>query len=300
MRGRPHCSDDVMHAGWELGQHSHEAGMSIHHMLKEIDLLGAMLLYACERALIDSAERGDAASGIAVARRLHRAMGLLLLAASKGFTHAYVLDLQDHYRMLRHDLRNPLGTIKSAITLMEDEKVAPEMRNDPRFRRMVSRNATTIDEKIGRQLSDASVLAPAFARQEVSLRDIALSVRRDLREELAERGSTIEVSETLPTVLTDSTSFELVIKSVINALLDSTDAACTIRIDLRQLKERSAVVGVIAEPVAGQPPLIDGGLKFARDLAERTGGKVWTDDSGVCVEVPLSVAQAAQQVPRPS
>src|SRR3712207_499905 len=205
--------DGVIRAGWALGSAAYRADISLHYMLKEIDLLEAILLYACERAAESvEAPMSTAAEGIAVTRRLQRARTLFTLAAAKGFTHAYMGALREQYRMLRHDLRNPLGTIKSAVALMGDETVPAERRNDPRFHQMLVRNASTLDAAIGERLSDASLHVPAFARQETSLRDVALHVRRSLRDEAGERGCKVEIGEALPTVLTDSVSFELVLK----------------------------------------------------------------------------------------
>ena len=291
--------DAVMRAGWGFGSAAYRANLSLHYMLKEIDLLVAILLFACERASEDvEAPIATAADGIAVARRLQRAQTLFTLAAAKGFTHAYVEELQEHYRALRHDLRNPLGTIKSAVSLMGDETVPVEQRTDPRFRQMVARNATSMDAVIGKRLSDASILVPAFARQEVSLRDVALHVRRSLRDEANERGGRVEVGEALPTVLTDSASFELVLRSVTAAALRAARRGTVVAIDLAELRDRSAVVSVGYEPAEGAERLDEtGALAFATELGAGTGAKVWVDGAGhLSVEVP--VARAGALTPR--
>ena len=73
-----------------------------------------------------------------------------------GFMHAYLEALRLHYRTLRHDLRNPLGTIRGALALMEDETVPLEARSGPRVRAMVGRNAGSLDALIGAELGDAA------------------------------------------------------------------------------------------------------------------------------------------------
>jgi signal transduction histidine kinase len=298
MRGERPGQDEVMRAGWEYGADAHLSGRSLHYLLKELDLLSAITLYAFQRALEEAGTAFSAADGIGAARQWQKCCSLLTLSASKGFTHAYLKDLQAHYRELRHDLRNPLGTIKSAVSLMEDETVPEVMRNDPRFRAMVVRNAKFMDTVIGEQLSDASTLVPAFARQEVSLRDVAWSVGRDARDDAREAGCEIEISDALPTVLTDSTGFELALKSVVAAALQRARSGSTIAIGLRELHAQSAVVAVSFESGAPTDDLADNGaLEFAREVSTRCGGRTWREDAGtVCLDVPVSVAHAGHDV----
>jgi len=304
LRNDPGCYDDVMRAGWDLGHSSHVAGTSLHFMLKELGLLDAIVLYACERALRDAAaddttDGAGPAQGIAIARRLQKFFSLLTLAAAKGFTHAYLDDLQEHYRVLRHDLRNPLGTIRSAVSLMEDESVPPEMRNNPRFRAMVTRNATSLDAVIGTGLSDASIEGSAFSQQEVSLRGMALAVRRDLRDEAAGCGCEIIVSDEMPAVLIDSTGFDLALKSVVTGALEVARAGSVIEIAFSELSARAATVRVSFD-VRDDAPVRDAAraLAFAAEVLARTGGRVWADGV-VWMEVPVLTAHAGDDLARP-
>jgi signal transduction histidine kinase len=297
LRNGPGASDAVIKAGWAYGAVAHAEGRSLHYVLKELDLLTAIVLYAFERAEPARTPAADAASAFLAARQWHRGMSLLTLSAAKGFTHAYLKELQAHYRDLRHDLRNPLGTIRSAVSLMDDESVPDVMRNDPRFRAMVVRNAKFMDAVIGQQLSEASTLAPAFARQEVSLRDVAWSVRRDIRDDALAAGFEIEVSSALPTLLTDSAGFELALKSVVSAALHHARAPSVIAIGLRELREHSAVVSVAMELTEPEVDLIaSGALAFAQELAARCGGRLWMDGA-VCLEVPI-LAHAGDNLAR--
>ena len=295
LRNDPGCHDAVMRAGWDHGAASLTAGLTLHSMLKELDLLTAMMLYTCERAVRDddaspaaverilpAGEKATAASpadGIVIARRLHRFFSLLHLAAAKGFTQSYQEGMRQRYKTLRHDLRNPLGTIKSAVSLMEDESVTPEMRNDPRFRQMVSRNARNIESMIGQRLGDAAAMAPAFDRQEVSLREVALAVRRDLRDEAIESECTIDVASDLPTVLTDSIGMELALKSVIACVLRATLPGTSIVIGTGALMPKSAVISVMYVANPASKVLTEHDFEFASQLSERSGGKLWLDSS---------------------
>ena len=284
---------DLMRRSWDLGSVAHHAGVTLHYMLKEVDLLVAMVLYAAERGL--EGVEGSPTDGIQVARRLHEAGSLLRLTAAKGFTHAYLAALRDRYQTLRHDLRNPLGTIKSAISMMDDLTVPTELRTDPRFRVMVTRNATSLDGMIGAGLSDDAAHELAFSRQRISLRDIAIAVRRDLRQRSADVTCAIEVSDQLPMISADPMGFELMLKSVLVTLLGELPPGSTIRIEEAEVKDRSAIVRVVYQRSDG---VVDdaGTLVLASELSEQTGVRVWAAGP-VFLEVPGIPVEMADNRP---
>jgi signal transduction histidine kinase len=266
---------DLMRRSWDLGSIAHHAGVTLHYMLKEVDLLVAMVLYAAERGL--EGLEGSPAEGMQMARRLHEAGSLLRLTAAQGFTHSYLDALRDRYQTLRHDLRNPLGTIKSAISMMDDLTVPAELRTDPRFRVMVTRNATSLDALIGAGLSDDAAHELAFSRQRISLRDIAVAVRRDLRQRSADVTCAIEISEGLPMISADPMGFEMSLKAVLVNLLGQLPPRSTVRIEEAGIKDRSAVVSVISVRPDGVEDTA-GALALAAELSElskQTGVRIW-------------------------
>ena len=302
LRNTPRCQDGVLRAGWSYGAATHRGGASLHHIVKELDLLAAMVLYVVERAAEGSQGEGvGAAEGVRVTRRVHRAFTALRLAASKGYTHSAAEALRLRYRALRHDLRNPIGTIRSAVSLMEDESLPAEVRYSARYRSMVVRNATSLDAMIGAGLSDSATELTTLAVQEVSLRDVALAVRRDMREEAEGAGCEIEVSPSLgapamPTVLTDAAAFELALRSVVSVALSRARRGATLTIALRGRGEGSAVVGVSYDDARA----VGGGasregasvesLSFAESLLGRVGGRVWREGD-VTVLLQIQVAK---------
>jgi K+-sensing histidine kinase KdpD len=284
---------DLMRRSWDLGSIAHHAGVTLHYMLKEVDLLVAMVLYASERGL--EGQAGSPAEGMQIARRLHEAGSLLRLTAAKGFTHSYLDALRDRYQTLRHDLRNPLGTIKSAISMMDDLSVPAELRTDPRFRVMVTRNATSLDGMIGSGLSDDAAHELAFSRQRISLRDIAIAVRRDLRQRSAEMTCSIEISDGLPMISADPMGFELMLKAVLVSLLGHLPAGSTIRIEEAEIKDRSAIVKVVYQRGDGVEE-IPGTLVLASELSEQTGVRIWAAGP-VFLEVPGVPVQVTDNLP---
>jgi hypothetical protein len=304
LRNTPRCQDGVLRAGWEYGAATHRGGAALHHVVKELDLLAAMALYVIERAAEGSEGTGvGAAEGVRVTRRLHRAFTTLRLAASKGYTHAAAEELRHRYRVLRHDLRNPIGTIRSAVSLMEDETLPAEVRFSARYRSMVVRNASTLDAMIGAGLSDSATELASLAVQEVSLRDVALAVRRDMREEAEGAGCTIEVSPslgapTLPNVLTDSAAFELALRSVVSVALSRASRGATLTVGLRSRDEGKVVVAVSEDGAPAGNGRREGAaaepLSFAETLLGRAGGRAWREGGGtVLLEIPVAMPKSA-------
>jgi len=312
LRRAPRCQDDVLRAGWDYGVRAHAAGSSLHYMLKELDLLEAMVLYVVERAAEPGAgdEAGarpgaaaepavTVAEALGAARRLGRTFAALRLASAKGFTYGFVEAMRGRYRTLRHDMRNPIGTIRSAVALMDDESLPEDVRFGARYRAMVTRNAASLETLVGAALGDTQVHGPALTLQDVSLAELARTVRRDLRDDAEAAGCAIELAPSLagtplPAVRVDSTALELVLRSLVDAALVEARRGSEVTVGLRALRDRSAVVAVSF--VSGSRPAdraLPSVSPLASELAQRAGGCVWReDDATLLLEMPVEVRAA--------
>lgn len=276
--------DDLVRIGWSLGVEEFRRGASLHGVIRQVDLLEAMVLYAVETASARD-EGATAADGIALARRLQRARSLLLLAVVKSFIEAYLASLRGRYRALRHDLRNPLGTIRTAVSLMEDETIPAELRASPRFRTMVKRNATAIDALIGRRLADDTTCEGAFAWHDVALADLVRTVRRELREEASDAHCEIVPDPALPVVRTDALGAELLLRTVIGAVLRVAAPHGEIRV-VPGPQPAAVEIRFVAGTAAHEP--YEAGIALAGELAAQLGGRVAASPGSVLVELPGS------------
>jgi signal transduction histidine kinase len=278
-------SEDSVTLGLAYGADAFEEGASLHHMLKGLDLIGAMALYAVETAVSgEIAATGGVADGVRLCRRLQQAMSLLTLASTKGYTQAVNDGLRDQFRHLRHDLRNPLGTIKSVLALMDDETMPADARAHPRFRAMAARNARSLEELIGNRLSDASALIPALTQQSVSLRTIACSVRRDLRAEWETRDTTVSIASARARVRVDAVSLELLLHAILLAALQEVTQGEELLIDFQQNASDRVALVIAREPA--RPPITDmGARERLTALAARMGAKLELRDQ-VILSIP--------------
>jgi len=151
--------------GASFGTSVFAQGETLHQALRAFERLIRGCLDVIEGAVSSDCARVEAADAMHVCRTLLEAAESIRLAAVRGFIDAANLALQERFRHLRHDLRNPIATIRSALSLMADETVPEEARRSPRFRVMIERNAAVLDQLIVHRLSDAGArLVPVDPR----------------------------------------------------------------------------------------------------------------------------------------
>jgi signal transduction histidine kinase len=279
--------EEAIAAGLEFGTNAFAHGSSLHHTMKALDLLVAMSLYAVEHSIDDvQAAEASAAQGVRVARHLQRRGTLLSLSATRGYMQAYTEALRERFRHLRHDLRNPLGTIKSVLALMNDESVPPDARTDPRFQTMAKRNARSLEDLIADRLSDAAALLPIVADQEVSLRSVACAVRRELRSEFEQRGVTMLVGTTAPYGRVDAPGLELLLRGVLQAMLQSCVDGDQLQLEFSGPIDGRGTVSVSCE--SGREPIRDASaLERLSALSHRIGASISAVRHQVLVSVPM-------------
>jgi signal transduction histidine kinase len=152
----------LTHFGRTVGAEAHRRAVSLHVLLKELDILSALLLGSAEEVAREELAHGTSSDGVRVARCITEVTSQLRLAAVIGYTEAVSDELRERYRAIRHDLRNPLGTIKSAVALLTDETIPVETRESGRVRAMVVRNTSSLDQLIDEVLGDTAAQLQAF------------------------------------------------------------------------------------------------------------------------------------------
>jgi signal transduction histidine kinase len=284
-------SDDLVGLGLALGADAFELGGSMHHLLRGLDLLSAMTLYAMETTVAEEVE-ATAADGVRLSRRLQQASSLLTLAATKGYTEAMGDAMRDRFRHLRHDLRNPLGTIRSVLAMMDDETMPAEARTHPRFRVMAKRNLRSLGDLIADRLSDAAAVLPALTLQSVSLRTIACTVRRELRAEADARGVNVVVGNARARVRVDAVGLELMLHELLHVALQEARNGDELHLDFGDTRGDRAVVTLLGMP-ARSPVEASEALARLAVLAERMGGELEAGAQGITLSMPVQHAELA-------
>ncbi|HEU4628573.1 MAG TPA: histidine kinase dimerization/phospho-acceptor domain-containing protein [Gemmatimonadaceae bacterium] len=290
LRDDGRWQDDIMRAGWELGTAAQAVQYAQDALLTELELLTAILLYAAERHT-DALDTPRAVATtpptetFAAIRRMHEAASLLTLAATRGHAHHQEETLRSHLRSLRHDLRNPIGTIQSAAALMQDETLPAEQRANPRYAQMVVRNAQSLQELITRGLGDEGTAPPSHLTQRVSLRDLAATVRRAVRAEAERAECRVEIDDGLPEVRAAVGGLELTLRSLLAATIAALPQGSTVHIAAAPTQPGRTRVAVLT-----QPPLRDAArvAAAAGAIAESTGSEVGAEDGWVWAEIAVA------------
>jgi signal transduction histidine kinase len=296
------ASDDAVALGLAVGTAAFGGGAMLHHLLRTLDLLVAMCLFVMEEAVGNGAVRaggiaGGIADGVRLSRRLQQAAGTITLAAARGYAQAAAGAMQERFRRLRHDLRNPLSTIRSALELMADESVPEEARRSPRFRDMIERNATALDRMIVARLGDAEVRSGAGTYQRIAPRIVACAVRRDLRADADARNVSVVVASGSQAVRVDAAGLELLLHNVLLAALHEATSGDTLTLQFPDSDSSRATLAL--DTSASRPPISDAGAsERLTSLASALGA--WLNISPERVTLTFPVVPDEREAPTPS
>lgn len=280
--------------GLQFGVDTFARGASLHHTLRAVDVLIAMVMHAMEKVAADTEPSGNVAAGVCLARRLQGRAGLLSLAVIRGYTQAQGDTLRDRFRHLRHDLRNPLGTIKSVLALMDDESVPAEARANANFRAMAKRNARSLEAMIADRLGDTSVPLSAMLDRDVSLQTVAESVRRDLRSEAERRGVRVLIEATESRARFDVPGLELLLQAVLEATLQESRMGEQIHLTFDENDEGRVAI-CLSHKSSHTPIERRNALEHLTALARRIGASVTFADP-IVISLPMHGGDRGTQI----
>lgn len=254
----------VLMKAQDLGRLRHAQHASVHQVVQEFRLLGSILIVFVKEETVRLNLRPDPVDCLELVRRLNECVGVLLQTTVDTFIGAYTetieqqtTRLEGFNRMVSHELRQPLGTLRYAIELLKVE-------GDPHTDR--DRWWALLEKSVAR-LTDLTQKLEALSRlrsqednpqlQRVSVTALGHEVERQLAEMAEARGVAIRVAEDLPTLTIDTGRLELVLVNLVSNAIKYSDPAKDVRF-----------VEIAAGPptATGEPVMCirDNGLGIAR------------------------------------
>lgn len=215
----------------ELGTLRHQQRASLHQVLREYQLLGAILLRYVQDESIRLMLTPQPDECMTVVSRLHQAVGVLLQETVETFVGLYTQTisaqaerLQQFTRMATHEWRQPLAPIATAVSLLR----LPELGEPQRAQtvEMIARNLTKLVEMTRTLERLARLDGPSDnpSVQSVSINVVATEAARQLREMADARQVRIVIAPEMPNVAVDVGRLELALVNLLSNAIKYSDA----------------------------------------------------------------------------
>lgn len=293
------ANSGVVSKARELGLLRHGQRASVHQLLREYHLLGAIVEHFLQEQMrqLDTAPPPDHV--LEVASRVSHALRILQQTTIDTFIAEYTdriatqqARLEGFNKLVSHELRQPLGTLQFSVRLLgSDENLDPERRH--RLFEIVEMNVHRLVH-LTAQLERVARVQHAGetpAHQEVDVSVLAREVVRQLRDMAEHRGVEVRTAPDLPVVVTDVARLELILMNLISNGIKYSDANKTQRFveifvsgasdDGRTICVRDNGIGV---PSADIPFIFEAFFRAAPDSHEVKGSGLGLAIVAECVD----------------
>lgn len=221
----------VVEKARELGALRHQQRASLHQVLREYQLLGAILVRFVQDETIRLMLAPPPQECMAVISRLHQAVDLLLQETVETFVGLYTQTITEQAdrlhqftRMATHEWRQPLAPIATAVSLLRLQPDMPPPRRE-QVVEMIGRNINALVEMTQKLERLARLNGPADAPnlQRMPLHTVASEAARQLREMADARQVAIRIAEDMPDLATDVGRLELALVNLLSNAIKYAD-----------------------------------------------------------------------------
>jgi signal transduction histidine kinase len=222
----------------ELGELRHLQRASVHQLLREYELLRAVLeAFVIEQssALQLTAPFDEVMTCV---QRINQAVAVLTQTTVDTFVRRYAetLAAQTHRlegfnRMLSHEFRQPLGVLQTATAVLRATSDADDPTRRDRIIDAIERNVSTLGRLLARITTISGLSRPEDAPsiQRVSVTTVTREAARQLRDVAADRGVQIRIADDLPEIVVDFGELELLFVNLLSNAIKYSDPLKPIR-----------------------------------------------------------------------
>lgn len=221
----------------ELGELRYEQRASVHQLMREHRILGAILAAFVREEAQRFGGDVDAANAIGLLGSLYQAVGALQQMTVDSFIGKYnetigaqTRRLEGFNRMVSHELRQPLTALQFATRLMQSDRSSERQR--ARHLAVIERNVARL-MSLTDQLARLSRLKPAEDSSETQRLELGLIVRevaRQLRDMAAARAVEIRVQDPFPSMTVDVGAMELALVNLMANAIKYSDPTKPVRL----------------------------------------------------------------------
>ncbi|MBC7791911.1 MAG: sensor histidine kinase [Anaerolineae bacterium] len=302
----------VIAKAMELGQLRHSQGFDAYEIMKEYEILGAILFSFLVRAVDEESEPCEASELLVCGQRLYRAVAVIqqttlthYLRLSQERVNEREGRLRSFNRAISHELKNHLGAIMGAGELLETLADLTEAKRT-RFVRIIRKNAKEMHDTLQSLVELSRLDQDARSQKHVKLPEAVQEVVRQLRDATGARNIEVEIDKDLPNIDVNAAAVELCLTNYLSNAMKYADPSkerswvrISGAIEDRSSSDDSEMVLRVRDNGLGVPGEVrdrlferffrahektvtgvEGtgiGLSIVRETAEAMGGRAWAE-----------------------
>ncbi len=215
----------------ELGAMRHEQGFDAYEILKELELLTAVLYTFLRETLTTLPDSSPSPMDVAICwqriaestERIRQATITHFLRISAEQVRVREDKLRRFNRMVSHELKNRIGAIRGASALLSEPWLEPAQTEQ--FKRIIAQNAGALQRVLENLVALSRIDGDARQRRNVMLPQAAMEVARQLRDSAKLNSVDVRLDADLPAVEVDAAAVELCLSNYISNAIKYSDAS---------------------------------------------------------------------------
>jgi len=218
----------------ELGRLRFNQGFDAGQILKEYELLGALLFAFARQFAAESEPAHDAVDMVVCTHRIFRAIAAIEQVTTTHFLRALAVrvgereeQLRRFNRMITHELKNRVGATLGAGQLLNEEWLGDDERR--RFASMITDNAQAIQKVLENLVALSRIDGERRRQRNSALRDVVSDVFRQLHDLAVARDVELRVSESLPDIDVNAAAVELCLSNYLSNAIKYSDGSAPVR-----------------------------------------------------------------------
>jgi signal transduction histidine kinase len=218
----------VIAKAMELGALRHAQGFDAYEILKEHEILGGVLYAHLAEVVEHTAVPGTRSELLDAWQRVGHAVELIRQATMTHFLRLWAERVREREerlrrfnRMVSHELKNRVGAIRGAGSLLSEPWIESTQRD--RFVQMVRDNSDALQRVLDNLESLSRIDSDTRQRRNILLPQAAAEAARQMRDPAAARNVAIEIADDLPAVEVDAAAVELCLMNYLSNAIKYAD-----------------------------------------------------------------------------
>ena len=218
----------VVAKAMELGALRHSQGFDAYEILKEHEILGAIIFAFLAESAEDMSADIPRSEFLICWQRIAQAVELIRQATMSHFLRLSAEQVNEREERLRkfnrtvaHELKNKVHALKSATNMLSETWVEGAERK--RFEEIIARNATGLQRVLDNLVSLTAVQKDSRKGRNILLQEAATEAVRELREVAQAKGVEVRIADDMPAIEVDAATVELCLMNYVSNAIKYSD-----------------------------------------------------------------------------